>query len=32
MPSVSLLRPQEVVKAFQKLGWEVARQRGATSS
>jgi len=29
MPSVPLLRPQEVVKAFQKLGWEVARQRGS---
>jgi len=29
MPSVPLLRPQEVVKAFQKLAWEVARQRGS---
>jgi predicted RNA binding protein YcfA (HicA-like mRNA interferase family) len=29
MPSVPLLRPQEAVKAFQKFGWEVARQRGS---
>ena len=29
MPLVPLLRPLEVVRAFQKLGWEVARQRGS---
>ena len=29
MPPVPLLRPREVVRAFQKLGWEVARQRGS---
>jgi len=29
MPAVPLLRPREVVKAFEKLGWEVARQRKA---
>ena len=29
MPQVPLLKPHEVVKAFEKLGWEVARQRGS---
>lgn len=29
MPSVPVLKPQEVVKAFEKLGWEVARQKGS---
>jgi predicted RNA binding protein YcfA (HicA-like mRNA interferase family) len=29
MPPVPLLRPREVVAAFQKLGWEVARQKGS---
>ena len=29
MPPLPLLRPQEVVRAFQRLGWEVARQRGS---
>jgi predicted RNA binding protein YcfA (HicA-like mRNA interferase family) len=29
MPPVPLLRPREVVVAFQKLGWQVARQRGS---
>ena len=29
MPGVPVLSPQEVVKAFGKLGWEVARQRGS---
>ena len=29
MPPVPLLRPREVVAAFRKLGWEVARQRGS---
>jgi predicted RNA binding protein YcfA (HicA-like mRNA interferase family) len=26
---VPVLRPGEVVKAFQRLGWDVARQRGS---
>ncbi|MBA7501320.1 MAG: addiction module toxin, HicA family [Clostridia bacterium] len=29
MPSVPILRPREVVRTFEKLGWEVARQRGS---
>ena len=29
MPVVPLLRPQEVLKAFEKLGWEVACQKGS---
>ncbi len=29
MPPVPVLRPREVVKAFEKLGWVVARQRGS---
>ena len=29
MPPVPLLRPQEAVRAFQRLGWEVSRQRGS---
>lgn len=29
MPTVPLLRPQEVVRTFQRLGWEVTRQRGS---
>jgi predicted RNA binding protein YcfA (HicA-like mRNA interferase family) len=29
MPPVPLLRPRDVVAAFHKLGWEVARQRGS---
>ncbi len=29
MPPVLLLRPEEVIAAFAKLGWEVARQRGS---
>jgi predicted RNA binding protein YcfA (HicA-like mRNA interferase family) len=29
MPAIPLLKPREVVKAFEKLGWEVARQRGS---
>jgi len=28
MPPVPLLRPRDVIGAFQKLGWEVARQQG----
>ncbi|MBI5816399.1 MAG: type II toxin-antitoxin system HicA family toxin [Nitrospinae bacterium] len=27
-PSIPLLRPGEVVKAFQRLGWTVSRKRG----
>lgn len=27
--SVPVLRSAEVVKAFQRLGWDVARQRGS---
>lgn len=29
MSAVPILRPHEVVKAFEHLGWEVARQRGS---
>ncbi len=29
MPSLPLLGPREVVHAFERLGWEVARQRGS---
>ena len=29
MPAVPLLRPKQVVKAFKKLGWGIARQRGS---
>ncbi len=29
MPPVPLLRPQIVVKAFERFGWVVARQRGS---
>ena len=29
MPDVPLLKPCEVVKAFRKLGWGVARQKGS---
>jgi predicted RNA binding protein YcfA (HicA-like mRNA interferase family) len=29
MGPIPLLRPREVVKAFEKLGWEAARQRGS---
>ena len=29
MPHVPILRHREVVHAFEKLGWEVARQRGS---
>jgi predicted RNA binding protein YcfA (HicA-like mRNA interferase family) len=29
MPPVPVLKPREVVAAFQELGWEVARQRGS---
>ncbi len=29
MPPVPVLKPREVVKTFEKLGWQVARQRGS---
>ena len=29
MPALPLLRPREVVRAFERLGWQVARQRGS---
>jgi predicted RNA binding protein YcfA (HicA-like mRNA interferase family) len=29
MAAVPLLKPGEAVKAFEKLGWEVARRRGS---
>jgi predicted RNA binding protein YcfA (HicA-like mRNA interferase family) len=29
MPPVPLLRPREVVKAFENLGWRIARQRSS---
>jgi len=29
MTAVPVLRPRDVVKAFEKLGWAVARQKGS---
>lgn len=29
MPRLPVLSPREVVRAFERLGWEVARQRGS---
>ena len=29
MPPVPVLRPRDVVRAFERLGWHVARQRGS---
>jgi len=29
MSTVPILKPREVVRAFRKFGWEVARQRGS---
>lgn len=29
MPPVPVLRPRAVVRAFQRLGWQVARQKGS---
>jgi predicted RNA binding protein YcfA (HicA-like mRNA interferase family) len=29
MPPVPVLRPRDVVGTFEKLGWEVSRQRGS---
>jgi predicted RNA binding protein YcfA (HicA-like mRNA interferase family) len=29
MPRLPVLSPRQVVRAFERLGWEVARQRGS---
>jgi predicted RNA binding protein YcfA (HicA-like mRNA interferase family) len=29
MPAIPLLRPREVVRAFEHLGWQVTRQHGS---
>jgi predicted RNA binding protein YcfA (HicA-like mRNA interferase family) len=29
MPPVPVLRPKEVIYAFEKLGWAIARQKGS---
>ena len=29
MPTLHLLKPNEVVRAFERFGWQVARQRGS---
>jgi predicted RNA binding protein YcfA (HicA-like mRNA interferase family) len=29
MPTVPILKPRDVVRAFERLGWEVVRQRGS---
>jgi len=29
MPPVPILKPREVVRAFERFGWEVSRQRGS---
>jgi predicted RNA binding protein YcfA (HicA-like mRNA interferase family) len=29
MPPVPVLRPSEVIKIFEKLGWSVVRQKGS---
>ena len=29
MPTIPLLKPSQVVKAFENLGWEVVRQKGS---
>ncbi|HEX9989925.1 MAG TPA: type II toxin-antitoxin system HicA family toxin [Chloroflexia bacterium] len=29
MPPVPLLRPAEVIAAFERLGWTITRQRGS---
>jgi len=29
MPALPLFRPREVVRAFERLGWQVARQHGS---
>jgi predicted RNA binding protein YcfA (HicA-like mRNA interferase family) len=29
MPTLPLCRPREVIRAFERMGWQVARQRGS---
>jgi predicted RNA binding protein YcfA (HicA-like mRNA interferase family) len=29
VPPVPVLRPRDVIKTFEVLGWEIARQRGS---
>jgi predicted RNA binding protein YcfA (HicA-like mRNA interferase family) len=29
MPPIPLLRPNEVIKTFEKFGWQVTRQKGS---
>jgi predicted RNA binding protein YcfA (HicA-like mRNA interferase family) len=29
VPTVPVLKPRQVIKAFEKLDWEVVRQRGS---
>lgn len=29
MPQVPLLSPKEVIKVFEKFGWNIARQKGS---
>lgn len=29
MPPTPLLRPRDIVRALERLGWQVARQRGS---
>ncbi len=29
MPALPLLRPRDIVRALERLGWTVARQRGS---
>jgi predicted RNA binding protein YcfA (HicA-like mRNA interferase family) len=29
MGTIPLLKPRQVVRAFEKLGWEISRQRGS---
>jgi predicted RNA binding protein YcfA (HicA-like mRNA interferase family) len=29
MPAVPLLRPRDAIRAFERFGWQVARQRGS---
>ncbi len=29
MPSIPILHPSDVIKTFQRLGWQVVRQKGS---
>jgi len=29
MPALPLLRPRDVIRAFERLGWRITRQRGS---